>query len=102
MDMGQMAEMIATASSTQDHTTLATQYASDAQSLRDLAAHHERMAKTYGNLASGAGKGGYAGMAAHCHKLAAKFAEAAEEYAQLASLHQQFAAELAAKSTGAN
>lgn len=102
MAMDNMEEMIVTASSTQDHETLATRYASEAQSLRDLAEHHKRMAQTYDNLASGSGKSGYAGMAAHCHKLAAKFAEAAAEYAQLATLHQQFAAELAAKTTGAS
>ena len=85
-----------------DHQALAAQYASEAQSLRELAAHHKAMARAYDLLASGSTKGGSKAFAGHCFKLAAKYEEAAAEYAALAKLHKQFAAELAQKSAGGN
>ena len=97
LDMDKMETMIVTASSTQDHETLAAQYASEAQSLRALAAHHAAMARAYDTLAGGSTKGGQAAFAGHCRKLAAMYEKAAAEYTQLATLHQQFAAELAKK-----
>ena len=102
MDMDKMEQMIVTASKQTDHQALAAQYASEAQSLRELAAHHKAMARAYDLLAGGSTKGGSKAFAGHCFKLAAKYEEAAAEYAALATLHQQFAAELAQKSAGAN
>lgn len=96
-DMDKMEEMIVTASSTKDHEALAAEYASEAQSSRDFSALHKKMAQSYDNLAGGSSKGGYGAFAGHCRKLASRYAKTAEDYARLATLHQEFAAELAAK-----
>lgn len=100
MEMDKMEAMITAASSKTDHEALASQYANEAQTLRDLAAHHQAMARAYDALAGGSSKGGSAAFAGHCRKLAAKYQEAAAEYTALAALHQQFAAELAATTAG--
>lgn len=95
-EMDKMEQMITTAASGTDHETLATQYESEAQSLLETAERHKAMARAYERLAAGQTKGGAAAFVEHCKRLVARYQEAAAEYTQLAMLHHQLAAEMAA------
>ncbi len=96
MEMDKMEQMITTAASGTDHEALATQYESEARSLLQMAEQHKAMARAYETLAAGSTKGGAAAFVEHCRRLVAKYEEAAAEYTQLAMLHHQLAAEMAA------
>jgi hypothetical protein len=100
LEMGQVDRTTATAASFEDHERLAARYADEARSLRARAAHHIVKARVYDTLAGGSTKGGHVAFAGHSRKLAVMYEKAANEYTQLMTLHQQFAAELAKKTGG--
>ena len=94
MEPVKMEHMISAANTKADYEALSTQYANEAQALKDRAKEHNAMARLYEGFAAGSARGGYAAFAVHCRNLAKKYEEAAAEYTQLAVLHHQFAMNL--------
>ena len=94
MEPVKMEHMISAANTKADHEALSTQYANEAQALKNRAKEHNAMARLYEGFAAGSARGGYAAFAVHCRNLARKYEEAAAEYTQLAVLHRQFAMDL--------
>ena len=77
--------VIEMADSAVEHAAIAGYYRTKAEEARQEVRHHERMAVTYANgtFPQPLRKG------EHCDRLAEQYASVAEEYEQLAQLHQE-------------
>lgn len=74
--------VIEMASTPAQHAAIARYYLTEAEEARQQTKRHEQMASAYNKGRTGGPMGG------HCQRLAQKYTEIAQEYAQLAQLHE--------------
>lgn len=71
-----------------DHNELAVYYEAAAAEAKANADTHRKMARSY-SIREPIGRGGGASMNRHCNAIADRYAETAQEYSMMATLHRQ-------------
>lgn len=92
-------QLIATATTAEDHERLATYYRQEARRLEAATKEHQEMAEEYYRDPSRHPIPKYPTMGQHCRDLAGYYAQGATKAATLAALHEQLATDIA-KSAG--
>ena len=86
----ELQQQIGSAKTRADHEALVAYYERQAATAREYSERHRKLAGGYQGYLAG-GRGGGAGMTAHCNRLADSYAGIADEYAAMAVAHRQLA-----------
>lgn len=89
-------QQIESAKTRADHEQLVRYFRQQEAQAREVVLQHRRMAESYLRWGGAGGRAGTgASMASHCRNIAEQYERAAAEYAAVATLHQQLAAQAA-------